>query len=184
MIFDKNYSRFLTSFIQDSDMILVKNLVIILLARFTQDSDMILVKILVRSLVSILLAKFTHHSDKIPVNNFVKYLVIILLARFTQDSWQESCQYGDCTYYPSFWHDSCQECCHNLACTICPRFLTRNIQDSDMIPDKNHVRIWGNPCKQDNNKFLDKDYPRFLTRILLLSCLQELSKILKWFLSS
>ena len=58
-------------------MILVKNLVIILLARFTQDSDMILVKKLVRNFVIILLANL----PKILNKNYQRFS-----TRITQDS--------------------------------------------------------------------------------------------------
>ena len=114
---------------QDSDMILVKNLVIILLARLTQDSWQELPKILDKNYPRFL-TRITQDSDMILLNYLVKSLVIILLSWITQDT----------NKVP--WV--------NLTSKILKWSL-------DKILDKNHVRILSNSCKQDTKKVLWQD---------------------------
>ena len=121
---------------QDSDMILVKNLVIILLARLTQDSWQELPKILDKNYPRFL-TRITQDSDMILLNYLVKSLVIILLSWITQDT----------NKVP--WQDPWQEWQYVSWVNLTSKILKWPL---DKILDKHHVKIFGNSCKQDTNK--------------------------------
>ena len=112
-------------------------------------------------LVSILLARITQVCD-------------IILVRFWHYSCKESCQYLACKNYPRFWHDSCQY----PSCKYYPRFWYDFCQDCDMIFIKNHVTNWNNSCQNSNTTNKIQTLTTFLSRMLSVSCLQILPKIL------
>ena len=149
----KNYPKFWYDSCQHSDMILVKNLVSILFAKFTQDYDIILVKI---------------------VTWFLSTLCHCLSCKNYPRFWHETCQYLGWKYYPRFWYNFCQDCYMILVKNLVSILLARITHDSGMIP----VSILLAGISQDCDIILVKILTLFLSRILSVSYLQELPKIL------